>query len=573
MRTLISSELKQAIRLFTISIVLVFCISPLHAQWYTDPEDPYLLPLTPTRSLMVADHEGGAYLLCTHNMDRFYRIFHWNENGFSTIQNTDGYVPFVQDETVPCYGYIYEGGAIVTSDNAVIYSVWRTHNYPTDTYDNRYVKVDSLGNFLWGPVGIVVPEEWFPWAPIVPDNSGGFWLCFGIGLNRHWYLQRFDQNGEMVFPEPIDIGVYPENVITESDNTKEYEKIIPDGLGGVYFRFGVRDYSSRYGAIYVNRFDQNGNRLYENHQLIYESNEMGDITPFICNNGDLFLSWNEQQYDEDQNWIGSKPYITRIDRDLQYVWDDSVKSDPGLLLERFRKYPYTSGGYWETAKHFGTENRIFYHVDSTGTSRAVYDVHIPAYNHFAYFSANDGSAYILKRSYFNTVGRLGTVTKLSPEGEEEWDIDLFRYYEGGTHLWDKYSVCKDNENGFIFVHDVGNGPDGGIVGRATSDGYLGFSPNSVDFEPVSLPDEVNITIYPNPFNPTLTIPFSVPKITDVRIKVYNVLGREVATLLDKSVSIGYHTTRWEAHDFASGIYFVKMTANDKHLIQKVMLLQ
>ena len=72
--------------------------------------------------------------------------------------------------------------------------------------------------------------------------------------------------------------------------------------------------------------------------------------------------------------------------------------------------------------------------------------------------------------------------------------------------------------------------------------------------------------YPNPFNPTTTITFSVPEEARVRLTVFDVIGRRIAVLTDQAYSAGVHELNWDASAHASGIYFYRMEAAGK-LIQ------
>lgn len=65
--------------------------------------------------------------------------------------------------------------------------------------------------------------------------------------------------------------------------------------------------------------------------------------------------------------------------------------------------------------------------------------------------------------------------------------------------------------------------------------------------------------YPNPFNPSTTIRFDVPGSARVRLSLFDVLGRELAPLLDEDLPPGRHELRWDASEMASGIYYVRMT--------------
>ena len=61
--------------------------------------------------------------------------------------------------------------------------------------------------------------------------------------------------------------------------------------------------------------------------------------------------------------------------------------------------------------------------------------------------------------------------------------------------------------------------------------------------------------FPNPFNPTTQIKFSIPKISHVTLTIYNALGQKVVDLFDKELKPGYYEAEWNSVGFASGIYF------------------
>jgi|GEM_PF-4211908 len=69
--------------------------------------------------------------------------------------------------------------------------------------------------------------------------------------------------------------------------------------------------------------------------------------------------------------------------------------------------------------------------------------------------------------------------------------------------------------------------------------------------------------YPNPFNPTTTIWYQLPVISRVTLKVYNVLGQEVATLVDEDQGAGNHHAVWNATRFASGLYVYHLKIRDE----------
>ncbi|MDZ7714671.1 MAG: T9SS type A sorting domain-containing protein [Balneolaceae bacterium] len=79
--------------------------------------------------------------------------------------------------------------------------------------------------------------------------------------------------------------------------------------------------------------------------------------------------------------------------------------------------------------------------------------------------------------------------------------------------------------------------------------------------------------YPNPFNPTTTISYSLTQDTQVKISVWNIVGQKVATLVDGVVEAGTHTELWNASDMPSGIYIAQMEVGGNVYIRKMTLIK
>lgn len=79
--------------------------------------------------------------------------------------------------------------------------------------------------------------------------------------------------------------------------------------------------------------------------------------------------------------------------------------------------------------------------------------------------------------------------------------------------------------------------------------------------------------YPNPFNPSTKIAYAIPKPDNVVLKIYDVLGREVATLVDEKKQPGEYTIVWNACDLASGVYFYRLVAGDFVQTRRMILMR
>jgi len=115
-----------------------------------------------------------------------------------------------------------------------------------------------------------------------------------------------------------------------------------------------------------------------------------------------------------------------------------------------------------------------------------------------------------------------------------------------------------------------------INGTSSWTGTRCSSPVAVETAPMALPKVFSLSHnYPNPFNPSTTISFEIPSgsvgITTVR--VYDLLGRAVATLVDEKKSAGSYSVIWDASSLSSGTYFYRLESGNNVLVKKLILLK
>lgn len=79
--------------------------------------------------------------------------------------------------------------------------------------------------------------------------------------------------------------------------------------------------------------------------------------------------------------------------------------------------------------------------------------------------------------------------------------------------------------------------------------------------------------YPNPFNPQTKIKFDIPVQSDVKVIVYDIIGHEVATLVNEQLKPGSYEVQWDGSNFSSGVYYYKLIAGDYTAVKKMILIK
>jgi hypothetical protein len=109
--------------------------------------------------------------------------------------------------------------------------------------------------------------------------------------------------------------------------------------------------------------------------------------------------------------------------------------------------------------------------------------------------------------------------------------------------------------------------------------FSGYS-NVATVTPVSVPNpEIVPKVYalyqnyPNPFNPVTDIRYDIPKESFVRLVIYDLLGREIAVLVNGIQKPGQYSAKWGSENIPSGAYIYKMTAGDYEKTRKMVLLK
>jgi hypothetical protein len=134
---------------------------------------------------------------------------------------------------------------------------------------------------------------------------------------------------------------------------------------------------------------------------------------------------------------------------------------------------------------------------------------------------------------------------------------------GGSQSWlaSRFGIVYgDGETEFMYLE--------GCVIAGDTFGYF-TSVEDIDKE---VPSDFELKQnYPNPFNPATTIEFNLPHEAEVKMSIYDILGREVEVLYSGRAEPGRHKIKWDAGSFSSGIYFCRIDAENKIKTIKMVL--
>ena len=263
---------------------------------------------------------------------------------------------------------------------------------------------------------------------------------------------------------------------------------------------------------------------------------------------------------------------------VELIWNDNSSNELGFVIERDKN-------------HTG-----FVVLDTVGTDTEIYlDTNVTAINTYDYrmfaFSANKISDYSdtsqvvvpVELSSF-TATLLETSVKLNWTTASELNnrgFEIERFSSSLGNSWKKIAFIQGKGtttevSNYQYLDDFKNFSIKGVVKyrlkQIDFDGMYEYSDIievNVDF----FPDQyVLYQNFPNPFNPITTIRFGLPDNVKVTLKVYDILGQEVAAIINnKEMEAGIHKINWEPTNYASGIYFYQIRARN-YIAQKKMIL-
>ena len=224
---------------------------------------------------------------------------------------------------------------------------------------------------------------------------------------------------------------------------------------------------------------------------------------------------------------------------------------------------------------------------STGAASFVASVNLfPQFNLLSGAIANGGSFYAILHTGDNSNPYLIKINKTTGEGQVRGVIFggasqgpqgiAFDRRPGGFLWWIRYRTT--GESVLMLIDTVSAQITAALVFPDSTqiDGLI-FTDNIVGINNTLhiLPKEYSLfQNYPNPFNPVTVIKYDLPKNVKVTVKIYDLLGREVTTLVNNEFkNAGRYELNWNAGNYASGVYIYRIEAGDYISTKKMVLLK
>ena len=178
------------------------------------------------------------------------------------------------------------------------------------------------------------------------------------------------------------------------------------------------------------------------------------------------------------------------------------------------------------------------------------------------------------------------VYAIDVDGDEDIDVlsasfldNKIAWYEndGDENFTPNIITISADAAGSVYAVDVDDDGDIDVLSASRDDNKIAWYESDLVSSVTILneiPSEFSLSQnYPNPFNPTTTIKYQIPELSFVTLKVYDVLGSEIATLVNEEKPIGNYEVNLEANGLPSGIYFYKLQAGDFIETKKMVLLR
>ncbi len=498
--------------------------------------------------------------------DIYAQVFNPNgmPRGVNLKLNDDGFYNF--DQIYPTIDVDNDGGFIITWTG---YSKWEKWN----VYAQRYTKDGTAisNNFQVSDRKSFSNRK----SAIAIDDSGNFLITWKENnYDKAIYFKQYQNNGNVINKKKIS---------NDEQLINDFVDVGCDSIGNFFVTFQrVSKYSSKYSDIILQRYKNDGKFTGSITVVNDDNNNEPQNKPSIAVNkkGTFVIAWedsrnNTSQADIYAQMFSNADYGTAIGHNIKVNDDEGLFShlQPDVDIDNNGNFGIT----WIDNRNQQFDVFMQYYLaDGTlqGNNIKVNDSSINTDPHLPTIAFdNNGKYVIVWASWLN----------------DSWAILGQRFLGNGTRVGNNFLIAKT----FITNRDVQIlSPDVKLHNNLIYTTWEDIRSDSTGLdiwanvlawdEIVSIKNEhfnknpgnfVLSQNYPNPFNPSTTISYTLPKSGNVQLMVYDILGREAATLVNEEKAPGNYKVVFNAEGLPSGIYFYRLTAGDLSISKTMMLLK
>lgn len=566
-----------------IILLFVFLSSSigLFAQWSSNPAVNLTVCDTTGEQVLpkiAATSDGGCYIGWFDARSGGYAVYLQKLNALGVKQFPAGGLLISNN---PQSSSLVDWDLAVDDSNCCVLAFTDTR---AGSSINPYAyRISPSGQFLWGANGIALTDSVnvFQANPkVICTSDGNFIIPWQY--NNKIGMQKINKAGTKVWGN-VPIMVIGNPGISEKFNYPIGVK--SDNGNFILYWIGYTGsfISPANYKLYTQKYSPAGSGLWGNPQdtIFNLGGAQGTYQPTIYsdgNNGAVYV-W--------QSYV-TGPTVCYVQRKnsagvIQFPVNGSAVTTTGATMLNFAPaasyMPSTGETYvfWQRKNSLQSVIGVYGQKFSATGTRLWADSGLVVKpldgNSFASLSTFTKDTSVM--GYYMELGSIGLAKafKLNRSGALQWGGNILT---PGAYAGAKGRMSTAiNQNGMSMLafQDNRNDAGGMYAQNINFDGTFGGPTGIINLSGLT-PDKYSLSQnYPNPFNPATKIKFEVAKNSLVNIKILDMLGREVRTLVNNNLNAGVYEVTFNAGELSSGVYFYKMSSGDYSQIKKMMLLK
>jgi hypothetical protein len=417
-----------------------------------------------------------------------------------------------------------------------------------NNYDFCLVRTDSLGNTIWSKT--IINNLSQLGNHVIETSDGGFFATGGTTADssafssRAWFVKTNSQ-GDTVWTRTYG-----------TSNAFGYYGIQTSDYG--FAATGFVSAPGRSADAFLAKYDSDGDIEWA-YNYGNSRYQLGSFLAQTPDSGYVIGGYSNGASTSSDFWV------FRTNKYGTVLWDSTY--GPGSNSDMIYGGCATGdGGFIFTGKTVTTSFIAYIlRIDSLGHTVWSHYVQPTSEGHLVTAAPTSDGGFILGGTQIiPSYGRDYWLMKINGDGDSLWS------FTHGVSDEDHARCAAQTSDGSFII--LGNTHIGGIVRP-----YLikvGYRNDGIRDDLPSRPDQISLyQNYPNPFNPATVILYSIPSRTCVTLKVYDIMGREMATLVDEEKESGNYQTIFDASKLSGGVYFYKLRAGSISITKKAILLK